>query len=237
MKVLITNGASRLSDELATALGENHDVTLSASGAVQSSTKSVRSDLGHDKATNALVREFDTVVHSGEPDPDASVSEQLDVAMRCTYNLLLACVQEGVPRVVFLSSLGLLDQYDEDLAVTERWRPRPPTDPDMLCYHLGEYVCREFARERQLTVVCLRLGTLVWEPGRAVSSQSLFPDDATQAVERAISAEISPAAWTTAPRTWNVLHVQSDVPDARYLTTAAQEALGYAPRPLSEGTP
>ena len=111
MKVLITNGGSRLSRELATALGENHDVTLTASGEVRISTRSVQSHLGHDEATNALVRDMEVVVHSGEPDPHASVSEQLDVAMRCTYNLLLAAVEERVPRIVFLSSLGLLDQF------------------------------------------------------------------------------------------------------------------------------
>jgi nucleoside-diphosphate-sugar epimerase len=231
MKVLITNGGSPLSQELASALGDGHEVTLTAREQVQTSAKFVQSDLGHDQTTNALVKGVDAIVHSGDTDPKASVSNRLDVAMRCTYNLLWAAVEERVPRVIFLSSLGLLDGYDEDLAVTERWRPVPPTDPALLSFHLGEYVCREFARERRISVTCLRLGTLIWDSnsGGAISSQALYPDDATQAVERAMSAEVPSGTWTTAARTWNVFHIQSSVPDARYLTSAAQDGLGYSP--------
>ena len=36
-------------------------------------------------------------------------------------------------------------------------------------------------------------------------------------------------------RSWRVLHVQSDAPNARYLTAAAREALGYAPASREEG--
>lgn len=232
MKILTTNGGSRLSQELATVLGKSHEVTLTAREQSQTTTKLVQSDLGHDEATNALVKGFDAIVHSGDTASDASVSDRLDVAMRCTYNLLCAAVEEGVPRVVFLSSLGLLDGYDQELAVTERWRPTPPTDPALLSFHLGEYVCREFARERRISVVCLRLGKLVWDSdsGGAISSQALYPDDAAQAVERAISTEFPSSTWSSAPRTWNVFHIQSEVPNARYLTGAAQEGLGYSPR-------
>ena len=179
----------------------------------------------------ALVKGADAIVHSGDTDPKASVSDRLNVAMRCTYNLLWAAVEERVPRIIFLSSLGLLDGYDEDLAVTERWRPIPTTDPALLSFHLGEYVCREFARERRISVTCLRLGTLIWDSdsGGAICSQALYPDDATQAVDRAISAETPSSTWTTTSRTWIVFHIQSSVPDARYLTSAAQDGLGFSP--------
>ena len=231
MRVLITNGGSLLSQELATALGDAHEVTLTAREEVHTSAKFVQSDLGHDEATNALVKGVDVMVHSGDTDQTASVSDRLDVAMRCTYNLLWAAVEERVPRVIFLSSLGLRDAYDEDLAVTERWRPVPPTDLALLSFHLGEYICREFARERRTSVLCLRLGRLIWDSssGGDISSQALYSDDATQAVERAMSADTPSGTWTTASRTWNVFHVQSSVPNARYLTRAAQDGLGYSP--------
>jgi nucleoside-diphosphate-sugar epimerase len=69
-------------------------------------------------------------------DVESSVSEQLDQAMRHTYNLLWAASDNNVPRFVFLSSLSILDQYEEDMTVTERWRPTPTTDPVILGYHL-----------------------------------------------------------------------------------------------------
>jgi nucleoside-diphosphate-sugar epimerase len=198
---------------------------------LSTSQRSVRSDLGHHEPTNDLVRGVDAIVHSGEVDHEASVSDRLDAATRCTYNLLWAAAEEGVPRVIFLSSLRVLNKYGEDLAVNERWRPVPTTDTDVLCYHLGEYVCREFARERKLDVVCLRLGEMVWDTGQArdVPSSGLFLDDAVHAVENALTAEISMHP-TGARPSWSVFHIQSALPNARYLTEAAKEKLGYQPR-------
>ena len=232
MKILITSAASRLARELASGLSRSHDVLLTDRRQVSTERNFVRADLGHDESTNDLVRGMDAIVHSGETDPGASVSEQLDVAMRCTYNLLSAAGEEGVPRLIYLSSLRILDAYDEDLVVTERWRPVPTTDVPVLCYHLGEYVCREFAREKRIEVACLRLGEMVWgeEEAAAGSSSALHVDDAIQAVEGALVGSL-PTGASRSPATWGIFHVQSTVPGGRYLTKAAQENLGYEPAP------
>ena len=228
MRILITSAGSRLSQELAARLAAGHDVVLTDRRDVSTAGRFVRSDLGHDASTNELVRGVDAIVHWGATDPDASASDRLDAAMRCTYNLLWAAAEEGVSRFVFLSSLGaVLGQYDDGLAVTERWRAVPTTDVEDLCYHLGEYVCREFAREAKTYVVCLRLGDLAWE-GASASSSALYPTDALQAVEQALTVEVPPDS-TQSRRRWTLLHIQAAVPNARFLTTAAQEALGYSP--------
>lgn len=228
MNILITSAASRLAQELAASLSKTHQVRLTDRRDVQTVHKFVRSDLGHDPATNDLVRGMDAVVHWGEPDANVSVSDRLDAAMRCIYNLLWAAVEEGVPRFVYLSSLRILDKYGEDLDVTARWRPVPTTEPTDLCYHLGEHVCREFAREKGTSVVCLRLGDLVWDDqAGAISTSALYPDDATQAVEKALTVEVTPN-WRSTSNTWNVFHIQSSVPGQRYLAKTAQEALGYS---------
>ena len=149
--------------------------------------------------------------------------------MRCTYNLLWAAVEERVPRFVFLSSLRLMARYDEGLAVTERWRPLPSTEAIDLCYHLAEYTCREFAREGKIDVVCLRLGEPAFDSGVPSSSTSaLTIDDAAQAVDRAITAELPPDS-TSSSRSWTILHIQSAVPNARYLTAAAERTIGFSP--------
>ncbi len=230
MKILVTSAATRLSQALAASLATSHEVLRTDRAALSEAGRSfVRSDLGHDPSTNDLVRGVDAIVHSGEPDSTASVSDQLDVAMRCTYNLLWAAVEEHVPRLVFLSSLRLLAQYDEELAVTERWRTVPSTDAIDLCYHLAEYTCREFAREGKIDVVCLRLGELAFhsDPPRA-SADELRIEDAAQAVGRAVTADLPPDS-TRSRQRWTVLHIQSAVPGARYLTAAAERAIGYEP--------
>ena len=223
----MTSAAAKLTQTLAATLSTNHDVVLTDRLQAQTSYEFVCCELGHDRSTNDLVRGMDVIILSGEPDPQASVSDQLDVAMRCTYNLLSAAVDEGVPRLVYLSSLSLLDKYDEDLALTESWRPLPTTDPRDLCYHLGEFVCKEFDRQGKITIERLRLGALVWpeDEARSVSTSALYVDDAAVAVESSLTADL--------PRWGGLFHIQSNVPHARYLTqteTGALGTLGFSPR-------
>ena len=221
MKVLITAAASRLSRELAESLAAGHEVVLTDVKPVPTDMRFVQSELGHDDSTNELVRGIDAIVHSGEPYPDSSVSDQLDYAMRRTYNLMRAAAEERVRRLVFLSSLRLLDKYDEEFAVTENWRPLPDTSLPSLCFYLGEFLCKEFARERKIEIVCLRLGELTSEHTAEPSSSALYMDDAARAVEMALNADVPE---------FSLFHIQSDVPNARYLTTTrSARAFGYEP--------
>ena len=224
MKILVTSAESELSQAIAISLGVNHEVRLSDRNEIASDQEFIRSDLGHDDSTNDLVRGVGAIVHSGEVNSRASVSDQLDIAMRCTYNLLWAASEEKVQRFIFLSLLQVMDSYEWELAVTERWRPKPGVSTPNLGYHLGEYVCREFARERKLDVVCLRLGdsagSLQDSPERSVNTSSVYIEDVIQAVEKSLTADLSG---------WNIFHIQSNVPRKRFLTSAAENALGYVP--------
>ena len=228
MRVLITGGATRLARDLAKTLSVRHDVVLTDRGelpagdgyAVEVAT------LSHTGATNDLVRGMDAIVHGADTGLGENESDRLDLAMRCTYNLLWAAAEEGVARVVLLSSLQVLDGYDEDMTVTETWRPVPTTDLDVLSPHLSESVCREFGRERKMGIICLRLGDLVWgdESEGVRSSSALYFDDAAQAVERAMAA-----LRLAAGPDWKVLHIQSAVPEARYTTNNAMNFFEYSP--------
>jgi len=242
VRILITGGAFQLPQRLAAALAGTHDVVLTARGELSIETAGyefVRADLGHDDATNDLLRGMDVIIHSGQSDQNAGESDRLDVTMRCTYNLIMAAAEEGVSGVVYLSSLRILDKYDENMTVTERWRPVPTTDLSDLCYHMGEFVCREFGRERNANVVCLRLGDLVWDGGErgAVASSALYFDDAVRAVEKALTfAKRGPMparAQALGEPGWNIFHIQSSVPNARFMTGAATDKLGYEPESRS----
>ena len=229
MRILITAAASRPSQELAASLAKGHEVVLTDPSQVSTQHSFVRSDLGHDQSTHELVRGMDAIIHPGEVAAGDSVSDQLDYLMRCTYNLLWAASEEGVPRLIYLGTLRVMDRYDEDFVVTERWRPVPTTEVSVLRYHVGEYVCREFARENKIGCVSLRLGELVWDTDKAgdLSPSALYPNDMVQAVESALDADL---------QGWDVFHVQSAVPSARFLITAAEESLGYRPVPRGQVT-
>ena len=226
MNILITGASGPLSRRLASALGGQHKVTLTDIAGVPGVEGFVRCDLDHDSATSDLVRGVDVIVHSGQTDANADVSERLDTAIRRLYNLVWAAYEESVPRIVFLSSLSVMGRYDEGLVVTESWKPAPTTDADVLSFHLGEFICREFAREHRIEVVCLRLGELVWSSDAPASTSALYPGDALRAVESALTVDIS-EGYAGSQCYWGLFHVQSAVPDQRFLTAEAEAKLGY----------
>ena len=231
MKVLITGAGGGLARQLAEALGDEHEVLLTDRKDVATIHPFVRSDLNHTQPTNDLVRGVDVIVHSGAVDPRDSMSGQLDYQMRCTYNLLWAAWQEGVSRFVYLSSLKLMEGYDPSYAVTESWKPTPTLEPSVLCMHLGEMVCREFAREKKTEVTILRLGEITTVSDANPSTSALYEDDALEAIRLSLTSDHS--GWL------DIFHIQSDVPDARFLSgqswrsaddVAQVVSLGYMPR-------
>ncbi len=172
---------------------------------------------------------FDAVVVDGLPGGGASGPVDplaaLDRATRLTYDLLRAAAESGVSRCVYLSSLRLLADYPDHYTVTEGWRTLPPSgDPALLGCHLGELIAREFARERRMQVLALRLGYPMVPGSRdalngAHGGAAICTDDVAAAVDAALTAPVS--------RSCTVVHVQSPLPHPRYLMGVAKELLGY----------
>jgi nucleoside-diphosphate-sugar epimerase len=230
MNILITSAASDLAKGLAKSLSGVHRIRLTDVIDVQTEFEFVRSELGHDEETNKLVRGIDAIVHLAQLPPErvAAATDPenltLDFLTRCTYNLLMAASQERVSRVVYASTLHLFDRCDEDWTVRESWRPRPTTDIFPLSRYLGEFVCREFAREGRLHVTCLRLGTLVKAEEAAnqpIDTTWLEMGDAVHAFECALR---------TPGGRWDIYHIQSEFPNARFSIGKARKDLKFAPK-------
>lgn len=185
MKLLLTGAENERCQKLADALAPAHSIRLSARTPLESGHEFVQCGLGHDASTNLLVRGMDGIVHWVADLPGEDVSSQIDAATRCTYNLLLAAFQEGVRRVVLLSTLALMAAYPDNLRVDPRWRPQPTAEPPTLTGQLAERVCREFARERKLAVTVLRLG-------------DASPARVAEAVEAALADDSD----------WSIVHVE-----------------------------
>ena len=231
MNILITQGKSSLAAALASHLSASHTVRLTDVDGGAGEAAITKCDLGHDDATDDLVQGIDAIIHigynavgSGDP------SELLDYHTRGTYNLLTAATEAGVARCIYLSTLRLLEDYEENLTVTEKWRSLPPAeDPLLLACHLGEIVCKEFARDSLVDVVTLRLGfPLICGDRQAAvdsgESAAVSIDDVFTAVEKALMADVA---------RWQDVHVQSPVPRQRFLMHAAGELLQY---PSASGT-
>lgn len=231
-RLLITGGESRLVQALAAGLGGEYRVQQTGMSDKPGSTRPdyTLCRLEHDDATRALVRGMEAVVHLAELPPNASAAECMDCRTRLTYNLLWAAAEEGARLVVYFSSLGLMTGYDEAFAVDEDWRPRPTDDPAPLSHYLGEFTCREFAREGRLRVVALRLDKVVSADETAGQhADPLWVDqrDVVQAVSHALAAGLADPS-RLGP--WTVLHIVSGSPQARFSIDRAKRLLGYQPQ-------
>ena len=217
MRVLLSPGESELARTLSDRL-TGHDAVLD-----------VEPEIDPESGARTLAAGFDAVVRAGLPDGGSDVPDDpsavLDRATRLAYDLLCAAAESGVRRCVYLSSLRLLAGYPAHHTVTEGWRPLPPSDDAaLLGCHLGEQIALEFARERRMEVITVRLGYPVVPGSRssltdAHGDAAICTDDVVAVVSAALTAPVGQAC--------TVVHAQSPVADARYLMRQAAELLGY----------
>ncbi len=170
------------------------------------------------------------ITHPGNP------AEALDIATRGTYRLLMGCLSAGIGRAVQASSLSSFDAYEDDLEVTEQWRPRPGPNADDLAPYLAELTAREFTRDplvhNPLEVTCLRLAALrggddASRPPKDI--RAMWTVDAARAIGLAIDARATGNRGSDRGHRWRVLHVASGAPDARYTSAIAHQVIGYSP--------
>ncbi len=235
MRLLLTSATSDFGRSVADLLASDHDLVLTDLAVHAEDTPGITvCDIGDDEATDRLVEGIDAIVHIGYGGHFAAASDLLDLHTRCTYNLLTAARGAGVARLINLSTLRLLADYPPHLAVTENWRPTPDVEPLILAAHLCEYVCREFAREGGIKIANLRLGFPLIKGGTEAAAASgesaaLAEDDLRVAINAALVVDLAAGAQSEnspAPASFRTIHVQSPIPDARFLLHGASSVLG-----------
>ena len=211
MRVLITGAGSAPGRAVTAELRRRrHRVRLTDRRRLRTDLEFVQSRLGHTRATDALVQGMKAVVHiPGPAGAGAEAADWIDACTRCTYNVLTAAVRAGVEHCVYLSTLDLFAAYDEDLRVTPEWRPRPTTEPEVMAPGLGEFVAREFAQTKQISLTVVRLGHLAEAGGEGgpADPMGVDPAEAGAAVASAVEA---------AGRGYRLLHVQGEFEGARF---------------------
>ncbi|MEM7133326.1 MAG: NAD(P)-dependent oxidoreductase [Chloroflexota bacterium] len=203
MKILITSAASSLAQNLATTLAPNHEIRLTEREPVQTHFPFFQNPLSHDETVEQLMVGIDAVVHVAESLVTDDEFAQLDYMTRCTYNLLTAASGSGIQHFIYLSTLDLFQPYQSQYRVDERWRPKPSPEPTVLGKHLGEYVCREFARERKTKVTVLRVNTQREVAAISISAEGSRLPDANQ-VEL---AQVIERSLTENADIWTIRHV------------------------------
>lgn len=225
MNVLINGSPTAIGRAVVAELADSgHNITLTSMAPYEPQDVVVCA-LEHDEATDKLVEGIDVIINVGYQDEaDMGPTFHLDYYTRRTYNLLWAASNASVKRVINLSTLRLMDEYEENLVVTELWRSQPQaSDLNLLCAHLVEIICKEFARDRMFEVVNLRLGWPLIEGGYDnltddSGMSALCSADLGRAVSAALQADVEP---------WQDIHIQSSVANQRFTTAKASEVLGF----------
>lgn len=229
--VLLTTAECQLARVLARELGSRYRLRLTGETGLRGDFQWMRTDLADDAAADALVRGMDAIVHLAQPPADAAAANRMDHRTRLTYNLLNAASRQHVRLLIYLSSLTVFAGCPKGFIIDGQWRPSPTSDAEPLSFHLGEFICREFAREASLRVIVLRLGTVIRaEEVQGRPHDPLWVDerDVCQAVSRSVDLGLDYES--TGFGAWNVFHILSGSPPASFSAAKARDTLGYQPR-------
>ena len=165
MRLLITGSAGnigRVQVKMARKAGYEVRGFDRPAGRSEDDWEYIPGDLRDLQAVRKAVQGVDAVLHLGAIANDryGAPEEVFTVNVQGTWNVLLACQEAGVPRVVFYSSVNALGNFlghraSEYLPIDDDY-PRHPMSPYQLSKHLGEETCRMFSDRYGLVTVCLR---------------------------------------------------------------------------------
>ncbi len=165
MRVLITGSAGFIGrEQVKAALAAGHEVRTidRAAGSRKNDWEHIPGDLRDLTTVRRAVQGVDAVIHLGAiaNDRHGHAEEVLTVNVQGTWNILLACVEADVDRVVYYSSVNSLGNFmghrASDYLPIDDTYPRHPMSPYQLSKHLGEECCRSFSAKNGITTICLR---------------------------------------------------------------------------------
>ena len=119
----------------------------------------IRADLTQYAEAREAVQGADVAIHCAAIHPWKPYTDEQYLAcnVEATYQLLKACVDAGVPRVVYTSSIAAVGyaRRADELPLTEHV-DRRPDDLYGASKEMGETFCEMFSRSRGLHVISLR---------------------------------------------------------------------------------
>jgi uronate dehydrogenase len=191
-RVLITGAAGRIGRSLRTGLRGRYPVLrlldLAPQQAAEPGEEVITLDLNDRVATEAIMKDVDTVIHLAAISREAVFEDILAGNITPTYSVFEAARRAGVRRVVFASSHHAVGFYPRGETVA----PDDPVRPDSfygVSKVFGEALGRLYAEKYGLQVVCLRIGSFAERPKRPRHlSTWLSPRDCLQLVRCCIDA-------------------------------------------------
>ena len=147
---------------------------------------------------------------------NCSSTEEFNLKIQGIYNTLALSVEQGVNKVIMISSLELLD-YKESYTVTENWKPKPKSDLFNLSVNLSEIVFKEFGRTFSFQKILLRIGFPIGNKENIDYKFNCFTkkEDFISCISKILEINFK--------NHFEILHLQSDSENQRYLTSKLNE--------------
>ena len=167
MRILVTGSAGHIGREQVRVLREaGHEIrTLDRVAQKKSEVgEHFVGDLRDLDTVRRAVAGMDAIVHLGAiPNDRRGAEEQiLSINVQGTWNILLACVEAEVGRVVNFSSINALGCVGErrtiDYFPITDALPHYPMSPYQISKHIGEELCALFAARHGIVTISLRPG-------------------------------------------------------------------------------
>ncbi len=164
MRILVTGSAGRIGRELVKSLLEARYEVRSFDRAAHKAEgwEHLSGDLRDLFSVRRAVQGVDAVVHLGAVANDGmgTPEDLLNINVQGTLNVLLACQEAGVGRLVNFSSvnaLGVVGGHSKPLQFPVRDDyPRHPQSNYQLSKHLGEEACKSYSAKYGIVTICLR---------------------------------------------------------------------------------
>ncbi len=165
MKVLVTGSAGNIGREQVRQLqAAGHEIRGfdRVAKSKEMDFEYISGDLRDIYTVRQAVGGMDAVIHLGAipSDRQGCADDVLSTNVQGTWNVLLACVEAGVERIVNYSSinaLGCVGGYKDGvhLPIGDDY-PRHPYSPYQISKHLGEEMCTAFTNRHGLITISLR---------------------------------------------------------------------------------
>jgi len=227
--LVITGANGNLGGKLARALGSSYRLRCLDLVGTEGCTAADLAD--YQESWVELFRGAHTVLHfAAEPQPTATWARVHRANIVATANVLRACREQRVRRVIFASTNQVMGGYrfTDDIVKTDM--PPTPLNPYAVSKLFGEEAGRAFASETGISFIALRIGNI--QPGDNIPHAGmgiglwgqqmwLSNRDFIGGVTAAIRAPEVPFA---------IVNLVSNNPGMRWDLTHTTWVLGFAPR-------
>lgn len=196
-RVLITGATGRIGSLLAQHWHERHELVLTdkRTPATAAPASFIECDLSDLASLRPILDTIHTVIHlAADPRPNASWQSLLPNNIVATHNVLEAAADAGCHRVIIASSVNAVAGYPADVQV-KTTMPVAPANLYGASKAFGEAMGRYYSDQRNLSVLCLRLGAVVeltdprLSPGHPLLASMLTTADLLKLYDSCLASE------------------------------------------------